>query len=388
MQNFTFSNKTTIVFGRDRELETGELTLKYGTKVLLHYGGGSIKRNGLYERVCASLKEAGITWHELGGVKPNPRLSLVYEGIDICRNENIDLILAVGGGSVIDSAKAIAVGAKSECDVWDYYTRKAFDPEEVLPVATVLTIPAAGSESSAGSVITNDTTQEKLDFGDVRLRPVFSILNPEVTFTLPSFQTACGATDMFAHVCERYFTLEGNVDLSDTMSEAVMRTIIKHAPIALAEPKNYASRAEIMWAGCLAHNDLLGMGRTEEWTSHPIEHELSALYDVAHGAGLATVFPAWMKYVYKENVPRFIRFATKVWNCDYDPTDPEKTALEGIACFEKWLSSIGMPLNLKDLGAQNDRFDDMAKGALRHGSLGTFKKLTKDDVVEIFKLME
>ncbi|MCG8570575.1 MAG: iron-containing alcohol dehydrogenase [Spirochaetes bacterium] len=387
MQNFVFQNRTKIIFGKNTEYQIGAETAQYGKRALLHYGRGSIKKSGLYSRIVDSLKKEGIEVVELGGVVPNPRLSLVREGIELCRKEDIEIILAVGGGSVIDSAKAIAVGAKTDRDIWDYYTRKA-EVEDALPVGTALTLPAAGSESSTGSVITNDENNHKSDCGSELLRPVFSILNPELTFTLPPFQTACGATDMLAHVMERYFTQEPDIELSDNMSEGVMRTIIRNAPIALAKPNDYASRAEIMWAGTIAHNDLLGRGRVEEWTSHFIEHELSGQYDVAHGAGLAVVFPAWMQYVYKTYLPRFVRFAIKVWNVDYHPGNPEKTALEGIQCLKNWLKSINMPINLNELGVPDNRYQLMADGAVRYGNIGHFKPLTSKDIVKIFQLME
>jgi hypothetical protein len=270
-----------------------------------------------------------VEFIELGGVQPNPRLSLVKQGIELCRKHNIDFILAVGGGSVIDSAKAIAVGVPYEGDVWDFYSGKAV-PEKALPVGVVLTIPAAGSEASKSSVITNEDGWYKRGLNVEIIRPKFAIMNPEITFTLPPYQTACGAADIMAHVMERYFTHQKDVDFTDRLCEATLKTIIKNVPIVLEEPENYQARAEIMWASTIAHNDLLSTGRIGDWASHAIEHELSGIYDVPHGAGLAVVFPAWMKYVYKEDVDRFVQFATRVWDVEMDFSNPERTALEGI----------------------------------------------------------
>lgn len=305
MENFEFQCPTKIIFGRGVENRTGEEVKKHSSKVLFHYGGGSIKRIGLYDKIVKSLKDAGLEFIELPGVKPNPRLSLVRKGIEICRNENIDFILAVGGGSVIDSAKAISVGVPYRGDVWDFYTDKG-EPEEALPVGVVLTIPAAGSEASDISVITNEEDWRKLSLTSKLLLPRFAVMNPEVTFTLPPYHTACGASDIMAHVMERYFTNVRHTDLTDRLCEATLKTVIKNVPIVLREPENYDARAEIMWASTIAHNGLLGTGRTGDWASHIIEHELSGLYDVPHGAGLAVVFPSWMKYVYKNRIEIFI----------------------------------------------------------------------------------
>jgi alcohol dehydrogenase YqhD (iron-dependent ADH family) len=329
MESFTFQNATKIIFGKGTESRVGEGTARIARKVLLHYGGGSIKSSGLYDRVCASLRAAGVEFVELAGVKPNPRLSLVREGIRICREKKCALILAVGGGSVIDSAKAIAIGVPYAGDVWDFYLKK-LPVTESLPVATVLTIPAAGSESSNGSVITNEEGMFKKDASGECMRPVFSIMNPELTFSLPPFQTACGAADIMAHVMERYFTRVPGVDFTDRLCEATLRTIIDNVPAALARSDDYHARAQIMWASTIAHNDLLGTGRVGDWASHCIEHELSGIYDVAHGAGLAVVFPAWMRRVYGNDVPRFARFAERVWAVEPRFDALERTALEGI----------------------------------------------------------
>lgn len=385
MQNFIFDNKTRIIFGKNTENAVGEETSKYGNKVLLHYGGGSIKKFGLYDRVVNSLKEAGIEVVELGGVKPNPRLKLVKEGIKICREEGIDFILAVGGGSVIDSAKAIAIGVNYDGDVWDFYTGKA-NSESSLPIGVVLTIPAAGSESSVGSVITNEDGAYKRPYNDLMLRPKYAIMNPEIIYTLPDYQTACGAADIMAHIMERYFTQETNVDLTDRLCEATLKTVIKNIPLALDNPEDYAARAEVMWAGTIAHNGLLGTGRVEDWASHAIEHELSGIYDVAHGAGLAVIFPAWMKYVYRENLDRFTQFAVRVWGVEYDFENPERTALAGIERLKSFFSSIGLPVSLKGLEIGEDRLEEMAEKCTENGPISSFKKLNKADVLEIYKL--
>ncbi len=300
MKNFSYDNKTTILFGKDTQFNVGKEIKPYGQKVLLHYGGGSIKKSGLYDSIIKILKHDNLEIFELGGVKPNPRLQLVKEGIEICKKNNIEFILAVGGGSVIDSAKAIGIGSKYDGDVWDFYLGKA-EINATIPLGVILTIPAAGSESSTGSVITNEDGWYKRSAGSTLIRPKFAIMNPEITYTLPNYQTACGATDMMAHVFERYFTNEKEVDFTDELCEGTIRSIMRNAKIAIKEPNNYGARANLMWAGTIAHNGLLGTGRIDDWASHNIEHELSAIYDIAHGAGLAIIFPHWMKYVYKHD---------------------------------------------------------------------------------------
>ncbi|MFP4661279.1 MAG: iron-containing alcohol dehydrogenase [Halanaerobiales bacterium] len=385
MKNFVFQNCTKIIFGKDTEQNVGEETKNFGKTVLLHYGGGSIKRYGLYDVVRESLEEAGLKIFELGGVQPNPRLKLVKEGIKICRENNIDIILAVGGGSVIDSAKAIAVGVPYEGDVWDFYTGKA-SIEEALPIGVVLTIPAAGSESSPGSVITKEEGGLKRDCGSNLLRPKFAILNPEITYTLPDYQTACGAADIMAHIMERYFTQVEDVDLTDRLCEATLKTMIKYVPRALETPEDYGVRSQIMWAGTIAHNDLLGTGRIGDWASHPIEHELSGIYDVAHGAGLAVIFPAWAKYVYKENVERFAQFAVRVWGVEADFNDIEQVALKGIKGMQDFFSSIGLPVTLDELNIPDEKLELMAEKCTANGPVGNFKKLDKDDVLNIYHL--
>ncbi len=387
MDNFIFRNTTKILFGRGMENHVGKEILAYCKNILLHYGGGSIKKTGLYDRVVQSLKEAGIRWVELSGVKPNPRLSLVREGIKLCREEKLDFILAIGGGSAIDSAKAIAMGVVYEGDVWDIYAGRV-NPTAALPVGTVLTIPAAGSEASTASVITNEDGWYKRGFNSEIIYPAFSILNPELAFTLPKYQVACGSADILAHLMERYFTNTQNVELTDRMIEAIMKTLTHHVPRVLEQPDNYDSWAEIMWSGTVAHNNLMNTGRVGDWGSHDIEHELSAIYDVAHGAGLAVVFPAWMKYVYKHDVARFCQFATRVWSVEPDFRSPEETALEGISRLEKYLKSTGMPVTLKELGVPDDRLEEMAAKATNNdtSTIGQFVKLKKADILNILKL--
>lgn len=387
MNNFIFQSPTRIIFGKDSENQVGDEVKKFTKKVLLHYGGGSIKKTGLYNRVTASLKENNIEYIELSGVQPNPRVSLVREGIELCRKNDIDFILAVGGGSVIDSSKAIAVGVPYKGDVWDFYIGKS-KINDSLPLGVVLTLPAAGSEASPSSVLTNENGWLKKGTGSDLIRPKFAIMNPELTFTLPAYQTACGVADMMAHIMERYFTHTTDVDLTDRLCEATFRTIIDNAPKLIIDPEDYAARAEIMWAGTIAHNGLLGTGREEDWASHSIEHELSAIYDVAHGAGLAVVFPAWMKYVYKHNVSRFVQFAVRVWNLENDFHHPEKTALKGIEKTKEFFSSIGLPVTLEELGIMDDRLDEMADKCTAGDTVtqGRFVKLNKKDVYEIYKL--
>jgi len=387
MNNFAFKNPTQIIFGKDMESTVGNETAKYSKKVLLHYGGGSIKKSGLYDRIVISLKNAGVEFVELGGAQPNPRLSLVHQGIELCRKNDIGFVLAVGGGSTIDSAKAIALGVPYEGDVWDFFAGAA-RPKTALPVATVLTIPAAGSESSNSCVVTKEEGLLKVGFGSNLIYPVFSILNPELIFTLPPFQVVCGAADILAHLMERYFTNTQHVELTDRLIEATMKTVILNVPKILKNPNDYDAVAEVLWAGALAHNNLLNTGRDGDWASHGIEHELSAIYDVAHGAGLATVFPAWMKYTMKHDIARFAQYAQRVWNVDANQFDLEETARKGICAQEAYHHEIGLPINLKELGAGEDRLEEMASKATGNDShtIGNFVTLKKADVLAILKL--
>ena len=387
MLNFNFQNTTEIIFGRDVERQVGKKVSEYGKKVLLHYGGASLKKFGLYYKIMKKLEKENIEIFELGGVLPNPRLSLVKEGIKICKDNNIDFILAVGGGSAIDSAKAISVGAKYDGDVWDFFENKAVI-SKTIPVGVVLTIPAAGSETSFATVITNEDGWYKKSLHDNKIRPKFTIMNPEITYTLPSYQTAAGAVDMMAHVLERYFTHEKYVELTDRLSEAVLKTVILNTPKALDFPEDYNSRAEIMISSTIAHNGLLDMGRESDWASHGIEHELSAIYDIAHGAGLAIILPAWMKYVYKANIDRFVQFAVRVWDVNMNYNDPESVVLEGIKKMEEFFTSIGMPTRLYEAGISGEKFEEMADKATENGTLGNFIKLNREDIINIYRLAE
>lgn len=387
VENFNFYSPTEFVFGKGREVECGELVAKYGgTKVLIHYGSGSVVRSGLLDRVKKSLEDKGIPYVELGGVQPNPRDTKIYEGIEICRKENVDFILSVGGGSCIDSSKGIALGTLYDGDFWDFYTRKAF-PEKALPVGTILTIAAAGSEGSGASVVTKEEGMLKRDVGSDILRPRFSILNPELTCTLPAYQTACGATDIMAHVFERYFTNTKEVEITDRLCEAVLLTMIKETPRVIEDPYNYEARANIMWAGTVAHNDIVGVGRSQDWNSHMLEHELSGLYDCAHGAGLAVIMPSWMEYVMNHNVMRFAQMAVRVWGCEMNFENPEATAKEGINCFRKFLVSIGMPINFAELGAKEEDIPKLVDTlGIGDGVRGGFMELNAQDVTNIYKI--
>ena len=387
MDNFNFYNPTRILFGRGLEAGVGAEVARYSQRILLHFGGGSIKVSGLYDRVIASLREAGIDWMELGGVQPNPRLGLVREGIRLCQDYQLGFVLAVGGGSVIDSAKGIAMGAVTGGDVWDYYIGKR-EAERALPVGTILTIPAAGSESSTASVLTNEDGWIKRGYNSEVIYPKFSILNPELAFTLPPFQVACGAADILAHLMERYFTNSRNVAFTDRLLEATMRTVIAEAPKVLARPTDYDAWAELMWAGSVAHNNLLNTGRVGDWGSHDIEHELSGIYDVAHGAGLAVVFPAWMKHVLEHDVDRFVQWAVRVWNVELDVFDRLAVAREGIARLEAFFHRLGLGTSLAGLGIGVDRIDEMAGKCTNGGSrtVGNFVPLDTARVAAILRL--
>ncbi len=390
MDNFTFYAPTYFAFGKDTESEAGRLVKRFGgSKALIHYGGGSVVRSGLLDRVKQALEREGVEYVELGGVKPNPRSGLVYEGIELCRREKADFVLAVGGGSAIDSAKAIAAGAVYDGDFWDYYSGK--EVEKALPVGTVLTISAAGSEGSPDSVITNENGMLKRGASGEAFRPKFSILNPALTQTLPAYQTACGITDIMAHLYERYLTNTKEVEVTDRLIEALLLTMIHEGPRAVKEPDNYGARANIMWAGMMAHNNSCGVGRTQDWSSHAIEHELSALYDCAHGAGLAVTMPAVFTYNLKHNVMRFAQAAVRVWGVQMDFENPENTAKQGIEELREFLASIGMPKNFAELGAKPEDIEKLADTACYgNGNTGTvpgFTELNRQDVENIYRLM-
>ena len=386
MDNFIFDGASRVIFGKGAENSLADEIKRFGgKKVFLHYGMGSVKKSGLYDKVIKLLKEGGLDIFEQGGVKPNPVISHVREGIKICRAAKADFILAVGGGSVIDSAKAIAVGVPYSGDVWDFAESKAA-PKTAIPVGVILTIPAAGSETSRYSVVTNEDGMWKRDVVNENLeliRPKFAILNPELTITLPPFETACGAVDILAHVMERYFSRTKNVDLSDKLCEAVMKSVVKNGPIVVKEPGNYDARAEIMWAGSIAHNDLIGMGRGWDFVSHRVGMELSAMYDIAHGASLTIAFPAWMKYMYKLYPVIFAKFAVNVLNIDNDFDSMESTALEGIKKLESFYKELGMPISLTEAKIPLDKFDELAE---KCDKIGNIKKIDKNDVLAILKL--
>ncbi len=390
MNNFEFYSPTCFVFGKDTETSAGEYVKRFGgSKVLLHYGGGSAVRSGLLDRIKESLSKESIAFTELGGVKPNPRSGLVYEGIDLCKKENVDFILAVGGGSVIDSSKAIAAGAIYDGDFWDYYSGKRI--EKALSVGTVLTIAAAGSEGSPDSVITKEEGMLKRGASGDAIRPKFSILNPALTQTLPAYQTAAGITDIMAHLYERYLTNTEEVEVTDRLIEGLLLTMIHEGPRVISDPDNYEARANIMWAGTMAHNNSCGVGRSQDWNSHNIEHELSALYDCAHGAGLAVTMPAVFSYTMSHNVMRFAQAAVRIWGCQMDFAHPEVTAKAGIEAFRNFLISIGMPKNFEELGAKEEDIpklvDVLLHGNGREGTITGFVTLNEEDCTNIYKLM-
>ena len=348
-----FYSPTEFVFGKETELQTGALVKKFhGMKALIVFGGGSILRSGLLERVKESLDKEGIAHVEMGGVQPNPTDPKVYEGIRLGRREKVDFLLPVGGGSVIDTAKSIAAGIPYDGDFWDFFTGKAV-PEKALRIGVVLTIPAAGSEGSGNSVITKTDGLKKLSLRTPEvLRPAFAVMNPELTYTLPAWQTASGITDMMAHIMERYFTNTADTEVTDRLCEGTLKAIIKEALTVIKEPENYGARANIMWAGTIAHNGICGVGCEEDWASHFMEHEVSALYDVTHGAGLAVIFPAWLTYMADHNVRKVAQFANRVWDVPASE-DKKAMALEGVARMKAFLHEIGMPTTFRELGIEN-----------------------------------
>jgi alcohol dehydrogenase YqhD (iron-dependent ADH family) len=392
MNQFVSYTPTRIILGADAHKKVGEQILGYGHKVLLVYGGKSLKTNGTYQDIIESLKDNNISFVELGGVQPNPKLSLVYQGIRFCKEHKVDFILAAGGGSVIDTAKAIAAGVCYNGDVWDFYM-EGKTPEQMLPVGVVLTIPAAGSEAGCASVITKEDTIEKRTMVNELAFPKFAILNPKLCFTLPKNQIAAGGADIFAHVMERYFEPVGGNEYSDRLCEATMKTILELLPQVMKNPENYDVWANLMWAGCIAHNGILGSGRKEDWASHNIEHELSAEYEIAHGAGLAIIIPAWMRYVYKEHPARFLQFAERVLdrtlvdNNFVELSIKEEEFIEQtINQLEEFFRSLGLATRLSEAGIDDGRFATMAKRATQKGSLGNFMILGTEDVERIYRL--
>ena len=389
MLDFQYYAPTKVVFGKGAELKTGTLVKEEGCrKVLLHYGGQSAKKSGLLDRICEALKAQDVDYVMLGGVVPNPRLSKVYEGIELCRKEGVDFILAVGGGSVIDYAKAIGYGmANPDCDVWDLYTGKA-EPKGCMPIGAVLTIAAAGSEMSDSSVITNEEGWYKKALNTNYARCKFAVMNPELTYTLPEYQTESGCTDILMHTMERYFVLEDTMKITDGIAESLMRNVMENAKILLEDPENYEARAEIMWCGTLSHNDLTGCGTNGgDWATHLIEHEIGGLFDVAHGAGLAAVWGSWARYVIDEKPERFARFAKNVMGTE-DKGGDKETGLAGIEAMENFYRSIHMPTNMKELGVEptEDQIKEMAMKATNGDTmeLGVFKKLKAEDLIKIY----
>lgn len=384
MQNFTFSNPTKLIFGKDTLKELQNEIPQYGKNVLLVYGGGSIKRSGLYDKVLAELKEIGAEVSELSGVEPNPRLSTVHKGVEICKEKGIDFILAVGGGSVIDCTKAIAAGAKYDGDAWDLVTKKAF-ASEALPFGTVLTLAATGSEMNAGSVITNWETNEKYGWGSPVTFPKFSILDPVNTFTVPRDQTIYGIVDMMSHVFEHYFHLEENTLLQDRMCEGLLLTVMETAPKLLEDLENYEHRATILYNGTMALNGMLSMGYRGDWATHNIEHAVSAVYDIPHGGGLAILFPNWMKHNLSVKPSRFKQLAVRVFGVDPEGKTDEEAGLEGIEKLREFWNSIGAPSRLADYDIDESGVETMADKAMANGEFGNFKKLNREDVVSIYK---
>ncbi len=391
MINFVYYSPTKVIFGKETENQVGKEIKSLGfKKVLVHFGGGSAKKSGLLDRVYASLDGAGVGHVSLGGVQPNPRLGLVREGIELCKKEKVDFILAVGGGSVIDSSKAIAYGIANDGDVWELFENK-HPAKACAPIGCILTIAAAGSETSNSCVITDERDMRKRPYNDDLSRPKFAIMNPELTYTLPEYQTMSGVVDIFMHTIERYMTNDKNVDLIDRMSEALMKSVIVNAPILLKNPRDYNARAAIRWAGSVSHNGLTGTGRTPDFASHQLEHELSGMFDVAHGAGLSAVWPSWARYVYKQDIARFVQFAVRVMGVDMNYFNPEETALKGIDAIENFFRSINMPVTISELGVKNlseAQLKEMVDKCSWYGGrkIGNFVKLDQADMKKIYEM--
>lgn len=393
MNNFEFQCGTKMIFGKDAEQKVGQELKAHGAKrVLLVYGGNSIKKSGLYDRVLDSLREAELFFKELPGVVPNPRVSLVRKGIEICRADQIDFLLAVGGGSVIDTCKAISFGVYYNGNVWDLISGKMAPGEQRIPVADILTLPAAGSEESDSCVISDETISVKTGFGSPLMRPVFSIMNPELTYTLPAYQTACGCMDMMSHAMERYFSHTRNVEMTDRVTEGILSTVIHNLPIVLENPSDYDARAEIMLCGTWAQNDMTGCGREQDWFNHGLEHQISGFYDIAHGAGLAISTPAWMEYLCEkeECVSKLAQYAVRVWNVPMNFENPAETAKEGVKRLRGLLREAGLPLSLREAGIGTERFEEIADNMTECGShtCGSFYKFGKKEILELLNRME
>ncbi len=389
MVNFQYYAPTKVVFGKDTELQTGALAKEFGaSKVLVHYGGNSAVKSGLLERVCNSLKEANLPYVTLGGVVPNPRLSLVYKGIELVKKEGVDFLLAVGGGSVIDSCKAIGYGVYNDCDPWLFYSKQA-QAKGCLPVAAVLTIAAAGSEMSHSSVITNEDGWLKRGYSTDYARCKFAVMNPELTYTLPSYQTASGCVDIMMHTMERYFSHEPHTELTDRFCESLIRTVMHNAQILMEHPTDYHARAEVMWASSLSHNGLTGCGTVGDWASHQIEHELGGMFDVAHGAGLSAIWGSWARYVYQENIAKFVQFATHIMDIPDTYGTLQEIALAGICAMEDFYRSIHMPTSLSELGIHptDAQIEELSEKCVFFGkrTVGTFKVLKAEDIQKIYQ---
>jgi len=388
MLNGTYYSPTTFYFGKGVELKVGVEVKKYADNVLLHYGQDSLKNSVLYDKVKKSLVAEGLKIYELGGVKPNPRADLVYQGIELCRKEGIDFILAVGGGSVIDSAKAISIGVAYGGDFYDFFERKAI-PQEALNVGVILTIPGSGSESSPGTVITDLATKRKMVCDNPLLIPVFSMLNPECTVTIPSFYTSCGIVDALSHIFERYFSNTSFVDCSDRICEGLILTLMKYAILVQEEPDSYDIRAEIMWACKLAHDNTPGFGRKQDWACHKIGHEISGIYDAPHGVVMGVVFLAWMQWAYKKNMGKFIQFSERVFAIT-DNDNPEKSVEQSIEMFRRFLENLEMPTSLREIGLKDrSHFIEIANNSVQYmqsGTVGNFVRLAPQDIVEVLDL--
>lgn len=384
MNNFNYSIPTKIFFGKDKINVLGDEIKKYGSRVLLVYGGGSIKKSGIYDKITEIFKANDISFWELSGVEPNPRITSVKKGIQLCRENKIDIILAVGGGSSIDCAKVVAAGYYYEGDAWDI----VIDPrkiENALPLATILTLAATGSEMNSGAVITNIDTNEKLGTGNPAMAPKFSILDPTYTYTLPTKQTAAGTADIISHIFEVYFSSTNEAYLQNRMAEAMLKTCIKYGEIAIKEPENYEARSNLMWTSSLAINGLLSYGKVTEWSTHGMEHELSAYYDITHGVGLAILTPHWMKYILnEETLEKFVEYGVNVWGIDAKK-DKYEIANEAIDKTREYFSSLGIPSSLREVGINEEKLEEMAKQATRRGKLGNFRALDSEDVLNIFK---
>jgi len=392
MYDFQYYTPTKVFFGKKAEAQAGSVIAAYGAKkVLLHYGGGSIKKSGLYQKVIDDLKTNGLEYCELGGVEPNPKIDLVRKGIQLCKKEGVDFILAVGGGSVIDSAKGICLGLANNCDdPWQMITEKT-PPQKGFPLAVILTIAAAGSEMSFSHVITNPEVQLKRSLNHDLLRPIYAFMNPELTYTVSPYQTACGIVDIMMHTIERYFVPNYDTDLTDRIAEGLLVAVKNAGKAAMADPCDYEARATLMWASSLSHNGLTGCGKEYLFTAHRLEHDVSGIFDhVAHGAGLAVLFPALAQYIYKHDIRKFAQFAVRVWGIEMNFDHPEETALKGIFATKDFFASLGMPTTMAELGISPEDYEKIADKTTNNGTItvNSYQQLNKDDLIKIYKLAE